>query len=111
MGDEKLRLAVGAALLEVVVLIGVLVAHGALSGAPLRIVFLATKVPFCVLARRRNPAAYLAVWIYEVAALVAAGAAHGPLLPRAGLAAGAVVVMVLLGRASSAFPPVEWKTR
>jgi hypothetical protein len=111
MGDQKLQLAVGAALAEVVVLIGVLVAQGALSGAPLRIGFLATKIPFCVLARRRKPAAFLALWVYEIAALAAAGTASGPVAGRATIAAAAVVVMVLLGRATSAFPPVEWKTR
>lgn len=111
MGDKALRTAVGAALAEVLVQVSVLIANGTLGGAPLRIVFLAAKVPFCLLALRRRPGAYLALWVYEIAALAAAVGADGPWLPRLGFGAASILTMVLLGRASSAFPPVEWPSR
>ena len=62
---RRLRLAVGAATVEVLAQVGLLVAWGALGGAA----------------------------------------------PRAAIAAGALVVMVLLGRAISAYPTVEWRPR
>jgi hypothetical protein len=111
MGENRLRLAIGAALAEVVIQLAVLVAAGTLGGAPLRVVFLAAKVPFCLLARRRNAGAFLALWVYEFAAVAAAVAVDGPGIVRGGFAFAALMVMVLLGRATSAFPPVEWKSR
>ena len=111
MADKALKLAVSAALVEVTLQIVVLIASGTLTGAPLRVAFLAAKVPFCWLTAQRRPGAYLAVWVYEIAAVAAAVGVRGPALTRIAFGVGAVLVMVLLGRASSAFPPVEWKSR
>ena len=111
MGEKRLRLAVGAALVEVTMLIGALLLQGTLGGAPLRIVFLAIKIPFCHFTLRRNAAAYLVLWLYEIAAVVGAVRSDGPAFGRVGVSGFAIVVMVLLGRASSVFPPVEWKSR
>jgi hypothetical protein len=108
---RRLEVAIGAAVAEVAVQIIVLTARGALRVAPLRIVFLAAKLPFCYYALRRRPGAFLAVWLWEVAALIAVGSVRGALLWRSLTAVFACTVMVLLGRAVSAFPPVEWKTR
>ena len=106
---RRLELAVGAAVAEVIVQVAVLTARGAWSAAPLRIGFLAAKLPFCYYAMRRRPGAYLAVWIFEFSGFVAATAVHGSAGPRLLFGAIAAVTMVLLGRAVSAFPPVEWK--
>lgn len=111
VNTRRLELAIGAAVAEVVLQIIVLASRGAFGVAPLRIVFLAAKLPFCYRALRRRPGAFLAVWLWEVAALVAVGSTHGAVLWRALTAVIACSVMVLLGRAVSAFPPVEWKTR
>lgn len=108
---RRLELAIGVAVAEVIVQIAILTARGAWSGAPLRIGFLAAKLPFCYFAWRRRPGAYLAVWLFEFSGLVAAATAHGPLAARLVTGVFAAVTMVLLGRAVSAFPPVEWKSR
>lgn len=108
---RRLDVAVWASVLEVGVQAAVLIAAGALGGAPLRVVFLLAKLPFARLAQKRHPGGYLALWIYEFAALAAAIGVGGSAVLRAGFGLGALTVMVLLGRAISAFPPVEWKTR
>ncbi|MEY2470973.1 MAG: hypothetical protein QOK28_302 [Actinomycetota bacterium] len=108
---RRLEIAVGAAVAEVAVQVALLVARGALGVAPLRIVFLAAKLPFCRLAWRRNPGGYLALWIWEIAGAIAALSAGGSRAPRVVIGAIAVTVMVLLGRAISAFPSVEWGQR
>lgn len=108
---RRLEIAVGVAVIEVLVQVALLVARGAVAGAPLRIVFLAAKLPFCRAAWRRHPGGYLALWIWELAAVIAALKVHGALLPRAVIALMAAAVMVLLGRAISAFPSVEWGQR
>jgi hypothetical protein len=108
---RRLEIAVGASVVEVLAEVALLVTRGALVGAPLRIVFLALKLPFCRAAYRRHPGGYLALWIWELAAVIAALKVHGALLPRAVIAVMAAVVMVLLGRAISAFPSVEWGQR
>lgn len=102
--DRRLRFAVSAAVVEVVGQMVLAAARGALGGAPLRVVFLLAKLPFCWLAWRRNAAGYLVVMAYEFAGIVAAVATGSWLV---GVVAG--VVMALLGRASSALPTVEWK--
>lgn len=108
---RRLELAVGAAALEVCVQIVVLIGRGVWSGAPLRIVFLAAKLPFCWLALRRHPGAFLALWLYEFIGVVAVFAVRGAVGPRIGGGIAAAVVLVLLGRATAAFPPVEWRTK
>jgi hypothetical protein len=109
--ERRLTIAIGAALVEFTIQALVLIGRGALSVAPLRVVFLAAKLPLCVLARQRRPGAFLGVWVYEIAGFAAAVSVHGALMPRLATAAGASVVMVLLGRAISAFPTVEWRPR
>jgi hypothetical protein len=108
---RRLEIAVGAAVVEVLVQVALLVARGALGVAPLRVVFLAAKLPFCSAAWRRHPGGYLAVWIWEIGGVIAALSAGGSLRPRVVIAAMAVTVMVLLGRAISAFPSIEWGPR
>ena len=113
-GDEnarRLKIALVAAVAEVALQMVVLTTRGALGVAPLRIAFLAAKLPFCWQAWRRRPGAYLAVWLFEFAGFAAAFAVHGALAPRLGFAVIAAAVMVLLGRAVSAYPLVEWKPR
>ena len=113
-GDEnarRLKTALGASVAEVVLQMVVLTARGALGVAPLRLAFLAAKLPFCWQAGHRRPGAYLVVWLFEFAGFAAAFAVHGALAPRLGFAAIAAGVMVLLGRAVSAYPLVEWKPR
>jgi len=106
-----LEVALVVAVAEMIVQVAVLTARGAWSGAPLRIGFLLAKLPFCYFALRRRPGAYLAVWLYEFGGVVAALTVRGALGPRALTAALAGLTMVLLGRAVSAFPPVEWRSR
>ncbi|MEY2425867.1 MAG: hypothetical protein QOI61_1439 [Actinomycetota bacterium] len=108
---RRLEIAVGAAILEVLTQVAVLIGRGTLAGAPLRIVFLALKLPLCWGAYRRRPGGYLGVWLWEIGAVVAALSVRGAPLARAATIAGASVVMVLLGRAISAFPTVEWRAR
>ncbi|MEY2396880.1 MAG: hypothetical protein QOJ00_54 [Actinomycetota bacterium] len=108
---HKLELALVVAVAEVALQIAVLTARGAWSGAPLRIGFLAAKLPFCYFAWHRRPGAYLAVWLFEFGAVIAASVVHGALLPRIGFGVIAMVTMVLLGRGAGAFPPVEWRSR
>ena len=108
---ERLRVALWAAVAELAIQLVVLAARGALTVTPLRGVFLALKLVFCWGAWHRRPGAFLAVWLWEIGAVVAAIGVHGALLPRSGIAAMGVVVMVLLGRATSAFPSVEWSSR
>ncbi len=108
---RRLEVAVGAAVAEVLVQAALLVAGGALGGAPLRVVFLSAKLPFAWLTLRRRPGAYLGLWLYEIAAVIAAIGAPGAAGTRVAFVLGAVVVMVLLGRAVCAFPPVEWRSR
>ncbi|HVT77220.1 MAG TPA: hypothetical protein VHD87_09325 [Acidimicrobiales bacterium] len=108
---RRLEIAVGAAVVEVLAQVALLVARGALGAVPLRVVFLGAKLPFCLAAWRRHPGGYLALWIWEIGGLVAALSAHGSLSPRLAIAVAAIVVMALLGRAISAFPSVEWKPR
>lgn len=109
--SRRLEIAVSAAVVEVLVQVALLVTRGALGPAPLRVLFLLAKLPFCRLAWRRNPGGYLALWIWEIAGLAAAISTHGPGLTRAAIGAVSVVVMILLGRAISAFPSVEWGSR
>jgi hypothetical protein len=98
-------------MVEVGVLVALLAARGALTAAPLRAVFLAVKLPFCWGALRRRPGAYLALWLWEFAAVGAALATSGALVPRGAVALLATTVMVLLGRAVRAFPTVEFRPR
>src|SRR3954470_5544517 len=95
---RRLEIAVGASVVEVSVQVALLVARGAFAVAPLRIVFLAAKLPFCHLAWRRHPGGYLALWIWEIGGAIAALSAGGSRTPRAVIGAMAVTVMVLLGR-------------
>ena len=107
----RLQVALGASIAELAIQLVVLAARGALTATPLRAIFLAAKLIFVFGAWRRQAGAFLALWLWEIGAVVAAIGVHGALLPRFGMAAMAVVVMVLLGRATSAYPSVEWKTR
>jgi hypothetical protein len=108
LATRRLQIAVGAATAEVSVQVGLLVARGALDGVALRPVFLLAKLPFIWLAWKRSAAGYLGVWIWEIAAVVAALYGRTELPPPVAIAV-AVTVMVLLGRASSAYPTVEFK--
>lgn len=108
---RRLQLAVGAAVVEVSAQVALLVARGALAAVPLRVLFLAAKVPFCWAAWRRNPGAYLAVWVWEIGGVVSALSVHGSLTPRVVIGLSSIIVMVLLGRAVSAFPSIEWGSR
>ena len=108
---RRLQLAVGAAAVEVLAQVGLLVARGALAGAALRPVFLLAKLPICWWAWKRHAGGYLGLWIWEIGGVVAALSARGAIGPRAAIAAGALGVMVLLGRAISAYPTVEWRAR
>ena len=108
VAPRRLQLAVGAAAAEVSVQVGLLVAGGALNGVVLRPLFLLAKVPFIWLAWKRSAAGYLGVWIWEIAAIIAALYGRTELPPPVAIAVAAAV-MVLLGRASSAYPTVEFK--
>lgn len=108
---RRLQIAVGAAVAEVLAQVALLIARGALGGAALRPVFLLAKLPVCWWAWKRHPGGYLGLWIWEIGGVIAALSARGALTPRAVIAAGASVVMVLLGRAISAYPTVEWRPR
>jgi hypothetical protein len=107
---RRLEIAVGAAVLEVSVQVALLIGRGALSGVALRPLFLLAKAPSCYFAWKRRPGGYLTLWIWEIGGLIAALYGRTELPPRAA-AAIAVLVMVLLGRAISAFPSVEWGQR
>jgi hypothetical protein len=74
-------------------------------------VFLLAKLPLCWWAWKRHAGGYLGLWIWEIGGVIAALSARGALAPRAAIAAGAIIVMVLLGRAISAYPTVEWRPR
>ena len=108
---RRLEIAVGASVAEVLLQVALLIARGALGAAPLRIVFLALKLPFCRAAWKRQPAGYLAIWIWEIGAVTGALSVGGNRTPRVVIGLVAVVVMVLLGRAISAFPSLEWESR
>ena len=108
---RRLEIAVGAAVAEVSVQVAVLIARGTLGVVPLRVVFLTLKVPFCWAALRRRPGGYLAVWLWEIGGVVAALSVHSAAPPRVLGGLASVAVMVLLGRASSAFPTVEFRPR
>ena len=108
---RRLEIAVGASAIEVLAQVGLLVARGALAAVPLRVAFLALKLPFCRAAWKRNAGGYLGLWVWEIGGVIAALSAGGSRLPRAAIALGAILVMVLLGRAISAFPSVEWGQR
>ena len=103
---RRLQIAVGAAAVEVLAQVALLVGDDA-HGRPL---FLLLKLPFCWLAWKRHAAGYLGLWIWEIAGVVAVLYAHSqlPWIVAIGVAA---VVMALLGRAISAYPPVEWRPR
>ena len=109
--ERRLRIAVGAAAAEVLAQVGLLVARGAIGGAALRPLFLLAKLPLFWWAWKRHPGGYLGVWLWEIGAVIAALSVRGALAPRAVIAVGAIVVMVLLGRAISAYPTVEWRAR
>lgn len=107
--DQRLVIAVWAAVIEVLGQVVLLTMRGALGGAPLRVVFLLAKLPFCWLALRRNAGGYLAVMLYEFGGIVAAISADGSFATRVAIGLAASAVMVMLGRAVSAFPTVEWR--
>src|SRR5262249_11461705 len=96
---RRLQIAVGAATLEVLVQVALLVGRGTAA----RPVFLLAKLPFCWAAWKRRPAGYLMVWVWEIAGAVAVLYARSA-LPWVAAIAAAATVMVLLGRAISAFP-------
>ena len=106
--ERRLQIAVIAGTAEVLVQVGLLVARGALGGVALRPFFLLAKLPFLYAAWKRHPGGYLVVWIWEIGAVIAALYGRTELPPPVAIAA-AIVVMVLLGRATSAFPTVEFK--
>jgi len=107
---RRLQIAVGAALAEVSVQVALLIAHGAMDGVALRPLFLLTKLPSCYFAWKRRAGGYLTLWIWEIGGLIAALGGHTE-LPRLAAVGIALTVMVLLGRAISAFPSVEWGQR
>jgi hypothetical protein len=107
---RRLEIAVGAAVLEVLAQVALLVAGGALDGVALRPVFLLFKLPSCYFAWKRRPGGYLTLWIWEIGGLIAAVSGHTE-MPRAVAVGIALAVMALLGRAISAFPSVEWGQR
>ncbi len=111
MGEKALRWAVTVALIELVCQEAVLIDRGALGGAPLRPLFLLAKLPIALLALRRSVAAYFLVWAYELAGFAAVLDLPLSGYLRVGFGVMSLAVMVLLGRATSAFPPVEWKSR
>lgn len=111
MGEKALRTAVYLALAELLCQEVALIGRGAFDGAPLRLVFLATKVPVALLALKKKPGAYLLLWAYELAGLAAVLDLEIARGQRIGFGVAAALVMVLLGRGVSAFPPVEWKPR
>src|SRR5437660_1955014 len=63
--------AAGLAALETTALIAAL-ALSAPRAAPLAIALLAIKYPFCLMVLRRHPGAYLALWLWEIAGVLAA---------------------------------------
>ena len=104
--ERRLQIAVGAAVIEVLVQVAVLLGDDTRA----RPLFLLVKLPFCWLAWRRSAAGYLGLWIWEIAGVVAVlyADSHLPWILAIGAAAS---VMVLLGRAISAYPTVEWRPR
>ena len=96
--------AAGVAALETTALIAAL-ALGAPRAAPLAIALLAVKYPFCVGLLRRQPGAYLVVWLYEIAGFVAATAKPNvALVTRLLELVAAAGCMALLAASASLFP-------
>ncbi len=96
--------AAGVAALETTALIAAL-ALAAPRAAPLAIMLLVVKYPFCVGLLHRRPGAYLGVWLWEIAGFVAATAKPGLALSTRMLevlAAGSC--MALLAASASLFP-------
>ena len=104
--NRRLQIAVGAASLEVLAQVALLLGDDAHN----RPLFLLLKLPFCWAALKRHAAGYLGLWIWEIAGVVAVLYARSqlPWLVAIGVAGA---VMVLLGRAISAYPTVEWRPR
>jgi len=67
-------------------------------------IVLALQVVFAQGVLRRSAGSVFALFAYEAMAVVAAFAAHGPVLARAALAVAAVAVIVLLLASLSDFP-------
>lgn len=92
---------------EAVVIVAALAIAG-VTGAPLYIAFLAVKFPFCWYAAQRSPAAYLGLYVWEVAGAIAAfGAGGRPIglrLLEVGVAAAIVALLVV---STPLFPAVQ----
>lgn len=97
-----LRIAVGVAAVEAVVLLAVVAARGG-RGWGLTTIFLLVKLVCCRGALRLSAGAFLALLLYEGTTVVLGLAAGGLALV---LAASAAVCLVLLARASRLFPEV-----
>jgi hypothetical protein len=92
---------------EAAVIITALALGGA-PGAPLFIFFLAVKFPFCWFLVRRSPAAYLGLYVWEVAGAVAALGANGTAVPLRLLEVGVTAgVVALLVASTPLFPAVR----
>jgi hypothetical protein len=77
-------------------------------GAPLYIAFLLVKFPFCWFAAQRSPAAYLVLYVWEVAGAIAAFGAGGRPVGLRLLEVGvAGIVVALLVVSTPLFPAVQ----
>ena len=76
-------------------------------GADIVITFLAVKFPFCWLLARRQPAAYLAVLVWELAAGVAALGGSAPVGWRLLEIVAAATVVTLVIVSTPLFPAVH----
>lgn len=108
--ERVLTAAAGLAALEATVLLVALVFRGG-RAAPLAGAVLVLKYAFCWGVTRRSAGSFLALLLYEGAALVAAVRADVPIVLRVAVAALAVGTLVLLVRSARLFPSPTPPTR
>ena len=102
--------AAGLATLETTALIAILALRSP-PWAPLAIAMLLVKYPFCYLALRRSPGAFLGLLLWEVAGAVAALGRPAPAAVRLLEFAVATAVLVLLLASIPLFPSVKLPER
>jgi hypothetical protein len=104
VGERRLQTATTIAAVEAVAQIVLVLARNG-GRTPLLAASIAVKLPFCLLARRHSPGAFMGLVLWELAAVLAVVAGSGipPALRLAQLAV-AVAVLLLLGGAAHVFP-------
>jgi len=109
--DWTLRMAAALAAVETTVLIVAVLIQGGVR-APLVVAALAVKYPFCLLAVRRGPGAFMGLLLWEVGGACAALAGKGwPTELRVIELLVALTVIAFLIHSFRLFPPVELPPR